>query len=98
MDNLRNYIRALVDFSTDSWHLLQPALTLRRFKNNELMLQQGQVCDSLFYIDKGYCKSYYLIEGTVKNTGFFLKMTSRPMFKALAADRNPNLISLPARR
>jgi len=73
MDNLRNYIRALVDFSTDSWHLLQPALTLRHFKKNELLLEKGQVCDSLFYIDKGYCKSYYIIDGTVKNTGFFFE-------------------------
>lgn len=73
MDNLHNYIHTLVDFSTDSWHLLQSALTLRSFKKNELMLEQGKVCDSLFYIDKGYCKSYYIIEGAVKNTGFFFE-------------------------
>lgn len=73
MDNLRNYIHALVDFSTDSWHLLQPALTLRNFKKNDLLLEQGKVCNSLFFIDKGYCRSYYVIDGTVKNTGFFFE-------------------------
>ncbi|WON93986.1 Crp/Fnr family transcriptional regulator [Sphingobacterium sp. Lzh-3] len=73
MDNLRNYIHALVDFSTDSWHLLQPTLTLRNFKKNDLLLEQGKVCNSLFFIDKGYCRSYYVIDGTVKNIGFFFE-------------------------
>lgn len=34
---------------------------------------EGQVCNSLFYIDKGYCKSCYEIDGLVKNTAFFFE-------------------------
>ena len=37
------------------------------------MLKSGQVCNSLFYIDQGYCKSYYEVDGVVKNTGFFFE-------------------------
>lgn len=73
MNNFLNYIRALTDFSNESWELLQPALTQRAFKKNELLLKEGDVCHSLFYIDKGYCKSYYNIDGIVKNTGFFFE-------------------------
>lgn len=48
-------------------------MTERTFKKNELLLKEGQICKSIFYIDKGYCKSYYQIEGVVKNTGFFFE-------------------------
>jgi CRP-like cAMP-binding protein len=73
MDNLLKYIRSLTEFSDESWMLLQPALTKRIFKKNEFLLQAGQVCNSLFYIDKGYCRSYYEMDGVVKNTGFFFE-------------------------
>lgn len=73
MDNLQKYIRSLTTFSDTSWDLLQPALTKKDFKKNEFLLRQGQVCNSLFYIDSGYCKSYYDIDGVVKNTGFFFE-------------------------
>lgn len=73
MNNLLEYIRSLTNFSDESWEQLQPALTLRKFKKSEFLLQQGHVCHSLFYIDNGYCKSYYDIDGVVKNTGFFFE-------------------------
>src|SRR5690606_29876554 len=73
MNNLLKYIRSLTSFSDESWKLLQPALTQKEFKKNEFLLKEGQVCNSLFYINKGYCKSYYEIDGAVKNTGFFFE-------------------------
>jgi CRP-like cAMP-binding protein len=73
MNNLLNYIRSLTHFSDRSWELLQPALTKQTFKKNECLLRQGQVCHSLFYIDSGYCKSYYDMNGVIKNTGFFFE-------------------------
>jgi CRP-like cAMP-binding protein len=53
--------------------LLQPALTQQTFNKNQLLLKEGQVCRSLFFIVKGYCKSYYEVDGLVKNTGFFFE-------------------------
>lgn len=73
MDNLKKYIHSLTTFSDDSWNLLQLALTKKEFKKNEFLLLQGQVCNSLFYINSGFCKSYYDIDGVVKNTGFFFE-------------------------
>ena len=73
MDNLLKYIRSLANFTDGGWELLQPALTKLAFKKNEFLLKQGQICNSLFYIDKGYCKSYYEIDGVMKNTGFFFE-------------------------
>jgi CRP-like cAMP-binding protein len=73
VNNLLKYIRSLTNFSDRSWELLQSALTKRELRKNEFLLREGEVCNSLFYIDKGYCKSYYDIDGAVRNTGFFFE-------------------------
>lgn len=73
MNNLLKYIQSLTTFSDESWELLQSALTKKDFKNKEFLLQEGEVCNSLFYIDKGCCKSYYEIDGVIKNTAFFFE-------------------------
>lgn len=73
MDNLLIYIRTLTDFSDDSWNILQPALTTIEFKKNDFLLRQGEICNSLFYIQSGYCRSYYDMDGVIKNIGFFFE-------------------------
>jgi CRP-like cAMP-binding protein len=73
MENLLKYIYSLTKFSDESWELLQPALSKKGLKKNEFLLKEGQVCNSLFYIDKGYCRSFYEIDGTVKNIAFFFE-------------------------
>ncbi len=73
MENLLKYIRTLTTFSDESWDLLQSTLSKKTFKKNELLVKEGQICDTLFYIDMGYCKSYYIINGTIKNTDFFFE-------------------------
>lgn len=73
MNTLLKYIRSLTNFSDSSWKLLQPALTKKEFKKNALLLEKGHVCNSLFYIVNGYCKSYYDIDGVAKNTAFFFE-------------------------
>ena len=73
MENLLTYIHSLTPFSDESWTLLQAALSEKQYKKNELILKEGEICQSLFYIDKGYCKSYYEIDGVTKNTDFFFE-------------------------
>ncbi|HFK5569026.1 TPA: Crp/Fnr family transcriptional regulator [Elizabethkingia meningoseptica] len=72
-NNLLKFIRSLTEFSDESWNILQPALTTKTYRKNELLLQEGEICDSLFYIDQGYCRSFYEIEGVSKNTEFFFE-------------------------
>ncbi|MBB6461813.1 Crp/Fnr family transcriptional regulator [Flammeovirga kamogawensis] len=73
MDELLNYIQSLNDFSTKSWEELQSALTLKTYAKNDMLLKEGEVCNALFYIVDGFCKSYYEVDGVVKNTGFFFE-------------------------
>lgn len=73
MKSLLTYIRSLTPFSEESWIMLQPALSEKVYGKNEMMLEEGKVCHSLFYIEKGFCKSYYEMDGVAKNTGFFFE-------------------------
>ncbi|HEX7757175.1 MAG TPA: Crp/Fnr family transcriptional regulator [Niabella sp.] len=75
MDTLLKFIRSLTPFSDESWDLLQPALTKKNFKKHAYLLRDGQVCRSLYFIEKGYCRSCYTVNGVVKNTGFFFEGT-----------------------
>ncbi len=70
---LLNFLRSLTSFSDESWALLQPALEERELRKNDFLLKEGDICSSLFYIVEGYCKSYYDIDGEIKNTGFFFE-------------------------
>lgn len=73
MTSLLHFIRSLTAFSDESWDLLQPALEKRKFKQKEFLLKHGEICKSLYYIESGYGKSYYEIDGEIKNTGFFFE-------------------------
>ncbi|AZA84893.1 Crp/Fnr family transcriptional regulator [Chryseobacterium lactis] len=73
MQNLLTNLQSLIPFSNESWTLLQPALSKRSYLKNELMLKEWEICHSLFFIEKGFCKSYYEIDGVTKNTGFFFE-------------------------
>ena len=73
MQNLLTYIHSLTDFSKSSWGKLLPVLTKKEFKKGDFLLKEDQICDSLFFIDKGYCKSFYNKNGIEKNTGFYFE-------------------------
>lgn len=73
MENLLHYIRTLTDFSDEAWACLQPALHSHQFRKNDFLIKEGDICNKLFYIEKGYCKSYYTIDAEKKNTGFFFE-------------------------
>ncbi|WP_240155004.1 Crp/Fnr family transcriptional regulator [Chitinophaga sp. Cy-1792] len=68
------FLRSLSNtFSDDAWHQLQPALTTHTYKKNDFLLKAGEVCKSLYFIEKGACRSFYDMDGIEKNTGFFFE-------------------------
>jgi hypothetical protein len=73
MEQLLKYIHSLTEFSQESWKILHPVLTKKHYKKGEQLLENGKVCNSLFYIEKGFCRSYYIIDGIEKNTAFYFE-------------------------
>lgn len=72
MSLLLQFIRSLTEFSDESWKMLQPALTVKTYKKRAIVTGRTGLQFS-FYIEKGYCRSFYDIDGTDKNTEFFFE-------------------------
>lgn len=73
MDKLLKYIRSLTDFKDESWDMLKDVLSPEEFNKKEFLLKEGQIANSLFYVTNGYCRSFYVIDGTEINTHFFFE-------------------------
>lgn len=73
MESLRAYIDTLMPFSEESWKTLQTALTAFDFEKGEYLLRSGLVCDSLFFVCKGYCKAFHDQDGEEINTAFYFE-------------------------
>lgn len=69
MKQLITYISALIHFSPESWEALKPALTKRTYPKGSLLHKAGEVCQSLFFIEEGFVRTYRTDEGTEVNTG-----------------------------
>lgn len=83
MENLKKYILNLTDFSEQSWATLCSCLTEAGFQRNEHLLKEGQVCNSIFFISSGLCKSFYNLEGKDINTAFYFENDFATNIKSL---------------
>jgi CRP-like cAMP-binding protein len=73
MNNLKKYIATITDFSEQSWMVLLDCMTEMQFQRNEQLLKEGQICDSIFFISSGLCKTCYNQEGKEINTEFYFE-------------------------
>lgn len=73
MDLLRTYIRTITAFSEESWEVLLPCLTAMECKRHDFLLKEGQVCQAVYFVCKGLCKSFYNIDGKEINTAFYFE-------------------------
>jgi CRP-like cAMP-binding protein len=72
-ENLIQYLHTLGSVTAEGLRQLEPVLSKRSYHKHELLLKEGEVCRSLFFIEQGYCRSYYQVDGLEKNTGFFFE-------------------------
>ncbi|TWF33984.1 CRP-like cAMP-binding protein [Chitinophaga polysaccharea] len=68
-----HYMNTLTGFTAKDWRAIYPALTIVSFKKDDLLLEPGKVCDALYYICKGYCRTFYNKDGKEINTAFFFE-------------------------
>lgn len=73
MNSLKKYIESITEFSEQSWTALSSSLKEMDFKKNELLLKEGQVCNSIYFITSGICKSCYNLDGKEINTAFYFE-------------------------
>lgn len=70
MESLKTFIKQLQAFSEESWGYLQPCLSQWHYRRNEYLLKEGAVCNEVFFIESGFCKTWFNQDGKEINTGF----------------------------
>lgn len=50
-----------------------PILTKSTFKKGDYLLQDGNVCNALYFICQGYCRSFSVQNGLEVNTSFYFE-------------------------
>lgn len=83
MNNLKKYITSITEFSEQSWRVLSNCLSEMQVKKNEFLLKEGQICNSLFFISSGVCKSCYNLDGKEINTAFYFENDFATNIKSL---------------
>lgn len=83
MENLKKYITTITDFSEQSWKDLSHCLTEIEFEKNEPLLKEGQICNSIYFISAGLCKSFYNLDGKEINTAFYFENEFATNIKSL---------------
>lgn len=73
MQLLRKYISTITELSDESWEVLMECATEMEFKRNELVLREGQICNAIYFINRGLCKACYNKDGREVNTSFYFE-------------------------
>lgn len=92
MENLKKYIATITDFSEQSWTALSNCLTEVKCERNELLLKEGQICNSIFFISLGLCKSFYNLDGKEINTAFYFENDFATNIKSLTTSTQSEYI------
>lgn len=61
-ESYKKFIQKHVSVNVLEWGIFTTKLSIKKFKKNETILYQGDVCDELFFIDSGLVRSYILDE------------------------------------
>jgi len=72
-DDLLTFIHSFSDFSEESWNLLRSVIIKTEFKKGEHLVEADKVCNSLFFIRKGYCRAFNIQDGIEINTSFYFE-------------------------
>jgi CRP-like cAMP-binding protein len=73
MNNLKRYIESITEFSEQSWIILSNCVTEIQVKKNQHLLNEGGICNSIFFISSGACKSSYNLDGKEINTAYYFE-------------------------
>jgi CRP-like cAMP-binding protein len=69
-NNLKASIESIFALSEENWEILSTCLVVVKLKKNSFLLQAGELCDSIFFIHNGYCRSFHINDGNEVNINF----------------------------
>ena len=85
---LREFIEKYTALSEADWQTIEPLFTRREFRKNELILEEGKICRSFYFLESGLIRFYYDVDGTDMTKTFAIApycFTSTISFRKQAA-------------
>ena len=103
--NIKTYYYNLIpNLSNEAWQALEEKIVVKEFKNGEHVVKQGEVCNYVYFINKGFCRFYKTIDCKEISTGFIGEneyvsaydsfLTRQPAFENLDVLEDTELLGL----
>lgn len=93
---LATAVRHMTDLSEVDREVFNAVMSARRFKKGETVLQEGDVCRAVYFVEEGYLRTYYNKEdGSVVNLNFTFEGEFTSNTKS-AINREPSKMSIEA--
>lgn len=70
MTNLLNFLTSIHPISPKTIEFLSGTLKVKTLPKNTIMLKEGQICDSIYFIESGLVRSYYFKDDTEISSWF----------------------------
>ncbi len=61
--SIRNYVSRFITFTEAEWNVHQSMLVRRFLKKGEFILREGEVCNHVTFLNKGFVRVYNIIHG-----------------------------------
>lgn len=98
------YYKLIPHLTEQDWQVLEERIVVKDFKKGTPIVQQGQVCNCVYFIEKGLCRFYKIIDGKEISSGFVCEneyvssydsfLTRLPAFENLDALEDTTLLCL----
>jgi CRP-like cAMP-binding protein len=68
---IESFYKTLVPSLTDDeWSVIEKLFTIKHIKKGDYLIKEGQVCNHVFFINKGLVRIYYTVNGKEISVGF----------------------------
>jgi CRP-like cAMP-binding protein len=82
-DKLKLKVQGIAPLSAEDLDSFCEAATPIECKKGHLLLKEGVVCKSIYFVESGYLRSYYTLDGLEINTGLHFENTFVTNLKSL---------------
>ena len=70
---LKEYFFSFVSVSEKEWADLSSCFKVKTMAKNEYLSQEGQICNQMYFLNSGMCRSFNLKDGKEVTTNFFFQ-------------------------
>lgn len=68
---LKDYFFSFVPVSAEEWADLSSCFKVKTMAKNEYLSREGQICNQMYFLNSGMCRSFNLKDGKEVTTNFF---------------------------